>query len=224
MERDLLNLPDEVRSRLAVDALTTCGAAQVVRGINGMELHEVRRRPIELRASGDGTISIGGYATVFEVAYDVAGGPPYGWVETIARGATTKALNERDDVRLLINHDGLPLARTKAKTMSLTADDIGLLTDAPGLDLKNPKVQELNSVLERHDADEMSFAFQTIRQEWNDDYTERRILEVRLFDVSVVTYPANPATTVALRAAPPKIGMPLALAQRQAETARLASV
>jgi phage head maturation protease len=55
--------------------------------------------------------------------------------------------------------------------------------------------------MERGDLDEMSFAFQVIRQEWSPDYTQRDITEVKLFDVSVVTYPANPATSVGLRAA-----------------------
>ena len=35
-----------------------------------------------------------------------------GYTETIARGAFTKTLSERPDVQLLINHEGLPLART----------------------------------------------------------------------------------------------------------------
>jgi hypothetical protein len=55
------------------------------------------------------------------------------------------------------------------------------------------------STLRRGDVDQMSFAFRAIRQEWNDDYTERRILEVQLFDVAAVTFPANEATVIGLR-------------------------
>jgi hypothetical protein len=40
-----------------------------------------------------------------------------------------------------------------------------------------------------------------VRQEWSQDYTQRTINECRLFDVSVVTYPASPSTTADLRSA-----------------------
>lgn len=105
----------------------------------------------------------------------VAGGAPYGWSESIAKGAATKSLAERDDVRFLLNHDGMPLARTVG-TMTLTADDMGLFVDAPNLDLRNPSAAELQSCLDRGDVDQMSFAFMATLQEWNGDcYTQRRI-------------------------------------------------
>lgn len=162
--------------------------------------------PMEIREADDGTVEFVGYATVYDVWYDVAGGPPYGWREMIAAGACTRTLNADPDVRLLVNHDGLPLARTRARTLSLGQDDRGLLTHAPALDLAgNPTVQEVVSGLRRGDVDEMSFAFRATRQEWNDDYTERIIREVALdidgSDVSIVTYPANKATVAMVRAA-----------------------
>jgi hypothetical protein len=46
----------------------------------------------------------------------------------------------------------------------------------------------------------MSFGFQAIRDAWNEDLTERTLLEVRLFEVSPVTgWPAYPATTAMVR-------------------------
>jgi hypothetical protein len=45
----------------------------------------------------------------------------------------------------------------------------------------------------------MSIGFRVHKQDWNNDYTERTIREVELFDVSVVTYPASPTTTASLR-------------------------
>lgn len=233
MIRDRLTLPAEVRARLDLTEgdLIAAGIACRSRGA----LVEARRspeQPVELRSDGD-TVGLGGYAAVFDVGYDVAGGPPWGWTETIAPGAFTKALREADDVRFLINHDGLPLARTKPGTLALAQDDVGLRVDVPDLDLVNPDAVKLRSTLERGDVDQMSHAFIALRQEWNDDYTERRILEVRLFDVSAVTYPANDVTVIALRAAagidpdtdaggpePEQIaertGMPLSLAAAQA--------
>jgi hypothetical protein len=55
--------------------------------------------------------------------------------------------------------------------------------------------------MRRGDLDQMSFAFAVVRQEWSQDYTQRTINECRLFDVSVVTYPASPSTTADLRSA-----------------------
>jgi HK97 family phage prohead protease len=105
---------------------------------------------------------------------------------------------------LLVNHDGVPLARSRGGegTLTLSSDDVGLKVRAE-LDPANPTVQELRSAMNRGDLDQMSFAFRIPkgegRQEWSKDYTVRTIREVQLFDVSVVTYPANPATVAKLR-------------------------
>jgi HK97 family phage prohead protease len=62
--------------------------------------------------------------------------------------------------------------------------------------------------LQRRELDAMSFAFKVTQQRWEDlDGDEadpgtapvRRIQEVKLFDVSVVNNPANPATVVQMR-------------------------
>lgn len=215
---DLRNLPPEVLARLAATGvdLATAKAECVQRG-RTLEARAYARGGIERRADNGDPI-LDGYATVYEYAYDVAGGIERGgWVETIAAGACDKSVRERDDVRLLINHDGIALARTRSKTLDLESDNIGLRTGS-ALDHKSPLVQTLASAMDRGDMDEMSFAFQVIRQEWNADYTQRRILEVKLFDVSVVTYPANPAALAQLRdtdppaEAPEPRGFPLALA------------
>jgi len=218
---DLRNLPAQVLERLAANSvdLRDSRAEVVQRG------HLLEARPFargELRTDDDGNPVLDGYATVYEYEYDVAGGPPYGWTEVIAEGACAKSVRERDDVRLLVNHEGIALARTKSKTLDLISDTDGLRCGS-ALDASSPLVQSLASAMNRGDMDEMSFAFQVIRQEWNADYTLRRILEVKLFDVSVVTYPANPAAVAQLRSdeqteqiAPAGAGMSLALARAQA--------
>lgn len=210
--KDLRNLPTPVLERLAQLDDVDLRAWQARQ--HGRTL-EARSHELELRANDDGTIALTGYAAVWEVGYDVAGGAPYGWVETIARTACDKSLQERDDVRLLVNHDGIPVARTRSNTLTLASDEIGLKVDAPSLDPTSPLVQTLRSAMDRGDLDEMSWAFRVTRQEWNDDYTERRVLEVQTFDVSVVTYPANPATVALLRSQEPPApqGMSLAYAR-----------
>jgi hypothetical protein len=61
--------------------------------------------------------------------------------------------------------------------------------------------RDLYTLVERGDVDQMSFAFRVIRQKWNEGRTERTLTEVSLSDgdVSVVTYPAYPTTTVEAR-------------------------
>lgn len=220
--RDLLtrSLPDAVRERLGVESASLADVGLAARAAAGIV--EARSYQIEAREVADGVFHVQGYAATWDTWYDVAGGAPYGWAETVAKGAVSKSLAERDDVRFLVNHDGLPLARTKSGTMTLASDDIGLLVDAPELDLRNPTAAELRSALERGDVDEMSWAFMVTRQEWNEDYTERRILEARIFDVSAVSFPANPATIIGLRSEAPAAtesqrgAFPLSLALAQA--------
>lgn len=165
------------------------------------ELRSLPATSFALRKADDGSLTLTGHASVFDVAYDVWGGPPYGWSETMDAGAFDKTLRERPDVQLLINHGGMPLARTKSGTLRLSTDSIGLATEAD-LEPRSATVQELALAMERGDIDEMSFAFRVIRQEWDEEYTERRILEVSIQrgDVSVVNYGANPATSATLRA------------------------
>lgn len=158
---------------------------------------------VELRADGD-TARFTGYATTYDYWYDVAGGPDMGgWREMVAPDAGSATLKRKPDVRLLVNHDGIPLARTTRGTMTLAEEKAGLLVDAPALDLRSPLVQSVHSAMSRGDMDEMSFAFRVDAQEWNADYTERIIvrydLAVKGADVSIVTYPANEATVAQMR-------------------------
>ncbi len=139
------------------------------------------------------TIAIKGYAARFD-------SPARG--EVVRRTAFNKTLNERDDVRLLVNHDGVPIARTKPGTLTLGVDTVGLWVDAPSLDRDNPTVQELASAMKRKDIDQMSFAFQDLTplDQRFDDNDVRQIREVKLFDVSVVTFPWYEDTQAELNA------------------------
>jgi HK97 family phage prohead protease len=153
-------------------------------------------RNIETRQEGDGTMRLAGYAAVFNDP-----SVPLPFSERIAPGAFRKTLSETPDVRLLINHEGLPLARTKNGTLSLTEDETGLYISAELPD--TTEARDLWTLVQRGDVDQMSFAFRVIRQSWNSDRTERTLTEVSLADgdVSVVTYPAYPTTTVEAREA-----------------------
>lgn len=157
--------------------------------------HEIRGGiPAEFRADEDG-VKVSGYAAVFNQETDICGC----FREVIAPGAFKDALT-RDDVVFLINHDGLPLARTRAGTLTLTEDDRGLKMESH-LDASDPDVARIIPKMKRGDLDKMSFAFTAVRQEW--DETEeiplRTIHEAELFDVSIVTSPAYEDTDIGLR-------------------------
>ncbi len=207
--RDLRNLPDEVLQRISLgdqEARIDGFDIDIIRRAGGRQepvIAEARRltatsNQLEVRDSDEGNPTLDGYATVYEVTYDVFGGPPFGWSEKFADGACDKSVRERDDVRLLINHRDLPLARTMSKTLVLESDDVGLRCESE-LDGDDPDVMRIVPKMRRGDLDEMSMAFRVLRQEWNGDYTMRTIIEVEVLDVSVVTFPANTATVVQLR-------------------------
>jgi HK97 family phage prohead protease len=165
------------------------------------KVKEIERRTftvqdVEARQAEDGTMRLRGYAAVFNDA-----SVPLPFKETIAPGAFRKTLSETPDVRLLINHEGLPLARTKNGTLTLSEDGRGLFMDAVIADTTEGR--DLYKLVERGDVDQMSFAFRVIRQKWSEDRSTRTLTEVSLADgdVSVVTYPAYPTTTVEAREA-----------------------
>lgn len=150
--------------------------------------------PAEIRAE-DGGIKVEGYAAVFGQETDIGGM----FREVIERGAFKEAIG-RDDVVFLINHEGLPLARTRSGTLRLSEDDHGLKIET-SLDPDDPDVKSIAGKMRRGDLDKMSFAFFPDVQEWDDsgETPLRTIKRASLFDVSIVTTPAYDGTEIALR-------------------------
>lgn len=147
---------------------------------------------LEIRADGDGKTLVG-YAAVFDSPSE-----PLPWTEFVRRGAFAKTINDGADVRLLVDHEGVPLARTKSGTLRIKEDDKGLRVEAD-LDEANPDAARVMSALRRGDVSQMSFAFEPVKDSWSSDKKTRELKEVKLFDVSVVTYPAYEETMVQLR-------------------------
>lgn len=150
---------------------------------------------LEIRAlEGDG-MSFSGYAAVFNSWSE----DMYGFREKIEPGAFARSLGRDRNLRMFLNHNSdNVLATTKAGTLALSEDDKGLRVEA-----QLPETQagrDLSTLMQRGDVDSMSFGFQAIRDSWNENLTERTLLEVRLFEVSPVTgWPAYPATSAAVR-------------------------
>jgi hypothetical protein len=155
--------------------------------------------PLETRTadkSDDGMLHISGYGSVFDRPYDMGF-----YNETVKRGALKKSLAEGAQVHLLSNHTGLPLSSTVNGSLSLREDNIGLHFDA-ALDPDDPDSAAVFRKVQKGLLRECSFAFRTVRQDWNPDYTERTLTELSIDkgDVSVVNWGANPATSVEARA------------------------
>lgn len=150
---------------------------------------------VEFRASDKGVGNTVGYASIFDAEYEDD------WmIEVVRRGAFTRALNEKQDVRSLIDHiPTLIVGRTKSGTLRLAEDDKGLYTETELPD--TTYAADLRAKMKRGDVDGMSFGFIVQNQKFGtrNGKLYREILDVDLFDVSVVTFPAYDATSVQLR-------------------------
>lgn len=137
---------------------------------------------------------IEGHASVFNQVADI------GWFrEQVAPGAFAQTL--QDDVRALINHDpNYVLGRTVAGTLRLSEDSKGLAISIDPPDTQ--AARDLMVSMERGDINQMSIGFQAVKETWDETDPNsplRTLLQIRLFDVSPVTFPAFTGTDVAVR-------------------------
>ncbi len=151
---------------------------------------------IEIRNEPGEKIRVSGYAAVFGEEANIGGM----FTEVIERGAFSRALERSDDVVFLVNHKGLPLARTRSGTLKLTEDERGLYMETE-LDGSDPDVRSIVPKMKRGDLDKMSFGFIPTRDEWDDkgDKPKRTIKDLQLHDVAIVTKPAYQGTEIGLR-------------------------
>lgn len=183
------------------------------------ELRRLQLDRLVFRADDGADNSAGsftGHATAFDVRYAIGDPNSWGFWEQFDSKACDRALNEDQDVRLLVDHDpSRLLARTSSKTMTLDTDKRGLLVEA---ELADTSVgRDVKVLLERGDLSQMSLAFVTKKEQWEtlEDGTElRTVLDVDLYDVSIVAYPANPETDASLRSALDAAGYPNIRKQR----------
>ena len=134
-----------------------------------------------------------GYGSVYNSRSENLGG----FYEYISEGAFTDELINSSDVRALINHDpNLILARSKngEGTLKLNADAKGLKYEFEMPDTSYARDLLIN--MKNNNLNQSSFAF-TIPSggdEWSSDDAGNNIRTInkidRLFDISVVTYPA----------------------------------
>lgn len=164
------------------------------------ETFRTRSFPAELKireSTTEENPKIEGYFAVFGDIYDMG----HGLTESIDRGAFDDTLD--GDIRALINHDTtLVLGRTSANTLKLRTDDHGLWGS---IDVNPNDTDAMNMYarVKRGDVDQCSFGFEIL-----DEATEYRengdihwtLNKVKLYEVSVCTFPAYEATSVSARA------------------------
>ena len=161
----------------------------------GKMKHETRNfdADFELRDENDGMTFVG-YAAKFNSWSEDLGG----FREQIEPGAFKRSLRARGDVKLLVNHDtGRVLASTRAGTMRLTEDNIGLRVEASLPN--NTEGRDMAESLRRGDYSKMSFGFSVMKDSWNAEMTERSLKSVKLFEASIVAFPAYSETEAMVR-------------------------
>lgn len=169
---------------------------------------------IEVRAANsDGSIGFNGHAAVFNKRANIAGM----FEEEFAPGAFSKTIREAD-VRMLINHDPtLVLARTKSGTLRLSEDRKGLVSEADMA--PTSYANDLALLMDRGDVSQMSIMFSAIKDSWDESskLPKRTVTEARLFDVSVVTFPAYEGTDASLRSSMDALTKMLGIDELRAE-------
>jgi HK97 family phage prohead protease len=158
-------------------------------------------KEMQVETREDGTASLVGYAAVFN-SNSVEMGFIDTFTESLVPGAFTRTLKENQDVRALLDHQtGMIIARTKNGTLSLEEDDTGLkvrITPVPTEDGRKA-VEWVRTGL----VDAMSFGFETVSDKWSirAGKQHRELLDVNLYEVSLVAFPAYPATSIGVRSA-----------------------
>lgn len=149
----------------------------------------------ETRAEENGKKYISGYFAVFNSEYEIWPGA----VETVADTAFDEALS--DDIRCLIDHETrLVLGRNKANTLTLKADSRGLWGEVE-INENDQDAVNLYERVKRGDVDQCSFGFDILDEEFEDreDTVKWTIKKVKLYEVSIVTFPAYEDTSVSAR-------------------------
>lgn len=145
--------------------------------------------------------------------------------EIIRPEAIDRTLREKTDVRALVDHDPSKiLGRLSAGTLQLTKERRGVRAE---IDPPNTSyARDLIVSVRRGDITGGSFSFRVITDQWHIENGEeiRDVLDMEVYEVSAVTFPAYPQTAAALRSlqhwqASQHKGRSIELARRQQRAA-----
>ena len=154
-----------------------------------------RRAFVECRVDAIDNRRLRGYAIVFNAPSQNLGG----FREIIAPEAIDRTFKEAIDVRALVDHDSAKIiGRLRANTLEMVKDQRGLrVTIEPDPDISYAR--DIMLAVKRGDVTGMSFAFRTVEDDWNYEDEEmplRTVLDMRVSEVSVVTFPAYTQTDI----------------------------
>lgn len=158
---------------------------------------------VDVRAKDDDTDSLTftGHAAVFNQRTWI-GPKKWGFWEEVDEGFFRDVLD--DDAAFLVNHDPNIVLARNGSTMTLATDKKGLVPTAEW-DPEDPDARMWAGRVRRGDVTKMSFAFTVAEEKWaeddNGDEVRTLLTAERLYDVSLVTYPAYDGTDAAMRAA-----------------------
>lgn len=162
----------------------------------------MREAQVDFKTREDGEDRyIEGYFSVFDSEYQIWDD----WIEIVKHGAFKDTLL-KDDIRALINHDTtLVLGRNTAGTLELEEREQGLF----GRVKINPNDQDAMNVyarVQRGDVSQCSFGFDVLDldTEVRDGVNYNYLTKVKLYEVSVCTFPAYTDTAVEARNAAAK--------------------
>ena len=156
---------------------------------------------LEVRKKGKtDELEVTGEPIVYNVRYPVY--DMFGeFREQIHSGALAEVMGEID-ARLLLNHDGMALARMKSNTLTLEDSPTALRFRAT-MDARMQLANDFYYAVQRGDMDEMSVGMIVGRDEWGEERIDGEWYETRdiyrledLLDVSGVTYAASPTTSI----------------------------
>ena len=145
----------------------------------------------------DGSCIVEGYATTFDEPYDFG---YHGMKERIDRHALDEA--DMSDVIFQYDHEGRVYARNTNNTLYFEPNDHGLFIAA---DLsKTSLARQMYEDIACGNVTRMSWAFTTVEEQYTEDsdnkvFTTRITRVKKVFDVSAVSYPADPNTEISAR-------------------------
>ena len=149
---------------------------------------------VELRADGDGPRAVSWYPALFDSLSEDLGG----FRERIGRRAFSKTLAERE-VKSFVNHDpNQILGRTERGTLKVSVDVRGLRAETALPDTSYARDLIVN--IDSGNISGGSFMFRATDDRWEMEDLDgvetlvRTVREAQLYEVSLVTMPAYPAT------------------------------
>jgi HK97 family phage prohead protease len=177
--------------RMMADA-ALCGFCHIESSIR-IGLDVSGRQAPSLRAEDDATgVQFRGLSIVFD-----SKSVDMGFYEFMRPSSVDRTIAEGIDVRALWSHNAdLTIGRQSAGTLRLRKVSQGLAVEIDPPRWASGYVESV----QRRDVTGQSFAFETVEDSWwmEDGYPHREILDARIYEVSAVSWPAYPRTTLAV--------------------------